>query len=194
MFILLWVQVGSCSTQAQYGGKIDIIKPVYIVNASLNTMRIHEGTSCWDEEFRGLQRGDEDYCVFDDGGENPCTRWLLISDDETVTIIRTITTKTITGVKMMRMKIFLWLCRIFFCAQILKANMVVGAIWCLMVCYQISHAEHKRLTEFTLSFHQKCGLPTISPTQFSICMHFLFRSMFPISLHALSDNLVCQHF
>lgn len=106
-------------------------------------MRINEGTSCWDEEFRKLQRGDEDYCVFDDGEENPCTRWMVISDDETVTIIRTITMKTITGVKMMRRKIFPWLCTIFFCAQILKANMVVGAIWCLMVCYQISHAEHK---------------------------------------------------
>lgn len=43
----------------------------------------------------------------------------------------------------MRRKIFPWLCTIFFCVQILKANMVVGAIWCLMVCYQISHAEHK---------------------------------------------------
>lgn len=68
------LQVSTCSTQAQYRGKA---KPVYIVNVSLNMVRIHEGTSCWDEEFRKLRRGDEDYCVFDDGEENSCTRWMV---------------------------------------------------------------------------------------------------------------------
>lgn len=35
------------------------------------------------------------------------------------------------------------LCRIFLFVWIFKANVVVGAIWCLMLHYGISHAEHK---------------------------------------------------
>lgn len=159
------------------------------MNVSLNMMRIQEGTSCWDEELWKLQRRDVDYCVFDDGEENPCTPWMVISDDETVTIIRTISMKTITVVKMMKMKIFPWLCRISLCAE-----MVVGAVWCLMVCYQISHAEHKLShgIYFVISTEMQ---PSNSQSYTIFHLH-----AFPVQEHVSNFpsssvwHLVCQHF
>lgn len=62
---------------------------------------------------------------------------LLISEDDTVMMIKMITMKTIMKMKMMGMKPFAIALLDFFCfflsAWMLKANMAVGAIWYLML-------------------------------------------------------------
>lgn len=102
---------------------------------------------------------------------------LFISDDDTVMMIRMITVKTIKRMKMVTILLLLW---IFFHAQILKANMVVGAIWCLLVCYRISHAEHKLSHDFlchsdinTVPHH----LPSAYISSSGTCFQFPFILM-----------------